>query len=382
MFIRPKKPQQEENVRHTLDDLGYEFERDSGYLVSKRTGERYTYDQPGSDKRRCKEVYNSLIYPASREVYKILTSNELRMQGIAVPDAIQPHSMIYATVGALSKKHLVVLITGYGNFGAAWGWNVLVRCGLKKGSMIEYISSCVERGFGVLVLNPNENIVAPDGTAETFNSYMGRSMPISGSETPNEHVGYVWRTVIRDSAAQSVVFVSHGSAGITVVDLLKYDYARFTRKVAGAAFIDSTHSTFMLGSGAVSWLGQAARDWETARAADSATPAESSERLGCLAVQVVNDSDYRELTPSLCMDELLDYVDSRFRQGPVSGIAEMQPNELPYGAAASAVEAGAGLSSSSDDDVADNSNVLDNVAFIQNTYNSKAANEGGYVGWD
>ncbi|KAJ1795116.1 hypothetical protein LPJ59_004403 [Coemansia sp. RSA 2399] len=379
MFIRPKKPQQELHVRHTLDELGYEFDVESGALVSKSTGEKYTYDQPSADKMRCKETYESLIHSASREVYKIITGDDLRMQPIAVPDVTQPHCNIYATPGALSKKHLVVLITGHGNFGAVWGWNILVKCGLKAGSVIEYIRNCVERGFGVLLLNPNENIVAPDGCAETFNSYIGRSIPISGSETPNEHVGHVWRTIIRDCDAQSVAFVSHSSAGTTVVDLLRYDFARFTNKVACAAFIDSTHSTFMLKSGTVSWLRQAAKQWETTSASQLAD-AEVSDRVGCSVAQVANDSDFRELTPSLCMDELLDYMDSRFKHGPVSGIPEMQPNESLYGNATA--DPDAFDSSSSDSDLNDNLNGLDDVQFVQNTYNPKAANEDGYVGWD
>ncbi|KAJ1665869.1 hypothetical protein IW140_002950 [Coemansia sp. RSA 1813] len=381
MFIRPKRPQQEPHIRHTLDELGYEFNMDSGHLVNKSTGEKYTYNQPGGDKNHRKEVYELLIHSASREVYNIITGDSLQMHPIAVPDPAQPHCNIYVTRGALSKKHLVVLIVGHGNFGAVWGWNILVKCGLKTGSVISYIRGCIEHGFGVMLLNPNENIVTPDGCSETFNSYMGRSIPISGSETPNEHVGYVWRNIIRDSDAKSVAFVSHGSAGTTVVDLLKYDFTRFTNKVACAAFIDSTHSTFLLKSGTVAWLRQAAKQWETSNA-DSTDSANTtlSDRLGCLVVRIANDSDFRELTPSLCMGELLNYIDSSFKRGPICNIPEMQANESLSGGAMA--EPSAFDSSSSDSDLDDKRNLNDlGVNFIQNTYNTTPADKAGYVGW-
>ncbi|KAJ2519935.1 hypothetical protein H4217_002369 [Coemansia sp. RSA 1939] len=382
MFIRPKKPEQEPHVRHTLAELGYEFDLDSGDLVSKTTGEVYTYNQPGKDKKRCKEVYESLVQAASREVYNIITANGsgLGMQPIAVPDANQPHCTIYATRGALSKKHLVVLVTGHGNFAAVWGWNVLVKCGLNKGSVVEYIRECEKRGFGVVLLNPNENIVAPDGVSETFNSYSGRSIPIRGSETPNEHVGYVWSHIIRDSEAQSVAFVLHGSAGTAGVDLLKYDFARFTAKVVCIAFVDSIHSTFMLTSGAITWLGRCAKQWEPTTstatttgdvggAGSSGTAVVFSDRLGCAVVEVANDSEFRELTTALCMDELLDYVESSFRRGPLTGIPESRPEDDNNGL-------------DHDHDLGSGAHGLDDVQFINNTYKIKPSGKDGYVGWE
>ncbi|KAJ2832012.1 hypothetical protein GGI24_001382, partial [Coemansia furcata] len=191
MFIRPRKPEPEPHIRHTLSELGYEFDLTNGKLRNTSTGEPYKYSVFGSDKKKNADLYHSLLAPASRDVYRVLVESDLGMEPIAVPDARQPHCNIYVTPDGLSKKHLVVIITGHGVCGGVWAWNVLVKEGLRAGSVVEYVRGCVRRGYGVLVLNPNENIVAPDGFPETFNTYAGHSTPIHGSETPDEHVGYV-----------------------------------------------------------------------------------------------------------------------------------------------------------------------------------------------
>ncbi|KAJ2795563.1 ribose-5-phosphate isomerase rki1, partial [Coemansia furcata] len=179
------------------DELGYEFDLTNGKLRNTSTGEPYKYSVFGSDKKKNADLYHSLLAPASRDVYRVLVESDLGMEPIAVPDARQPHCNIYVTPDGLSKKHLVVIITGHGVCGGVWAWNVLVKEGLRAGSVVEYVRGCVRRGYGVLVLNPNENIVAPDGFPETFNTYAGHSTPIHGSETPDEHVGYVWSRIIR-----------------------------------------------------------------------------------------------------------------------------------------------------------------------------------------
>ncbi|KAJ2345378.1 hypothetical protein GGF43_005235, partial [Coemansia sp. RSA 2618] len=219
MFIRPKKPVPEPHVRHTLAELGYQFDPEDGQLRSISTGETYRFDNESVSKKQNIELYQSLVHPASRAVLDILTDT-LHMEPIAVPDANQPHCHVYATPGALSKEQLVVLIVGHGTVAGVWAWNVLVKDGLHHGTVIDYVRSCDERNLGVLVLNPNMNIVAPDGVAESYNTYLGRATEISGSETADEHVGYVWSHMLRDSRATSIAFITYNTAGSSVIELL------------------------------------------------------------------------------------------------------------------------------------------------------------------
>ncbi|KAJ2768334.1 hypothetical protein IWQ56_002974, partial [Coemansia nantahalensis] len=111
MFIRPKAPVPEPYTRHTLLDLGYRIDPDDGKVRSIATGDLYN---EGVDGKRAKELYQALVHPAEREVYRVMTEGELRMEPIAVPDRGQPHTYIYATPGALAKDRLVVLVVGHG----------------------------------------------------------------------------------------------------------------------------------------------------------------------------------------------------------------------------------------------------------------------------
>ncbi|KAJ2636246.1 hypothetical protein GGF40_003117 [Coemansia sp. RSA 1286] len=325
MFMRPKKPEPEVLARKTLGDLGFEFDKSKeGVLRHKESGKKYEYDFFGKEKKHNSEFYQQISNASSREVANILV-DDLNMEPIAVPDKNQPHCNIYASPGALKSKNLVVMVGGNVNFCGVWAWNALVKHGLRKGTMVEYIRECTKRGYGVMVLNPYENISASDGVTETFNSYSGHSVDINGSETADEHVGYVWSRIIRGSGVEKVAFVAYNTGGIAVANVLKYDYTRFTKKVAGVAFIDSTHSDFQLGSGPVAWIQAAANHWVTSH--ESRGLRVESGRTGCLTMSAGNHTDCRELTPSLCMDLVLEFIDKCFVCGMVVDIPETMPNE-------------------------------------------------------
>ncbi|KAJ1720607.1 hypothetical protein LPJ61_006138, partial [Coemansia biformis] len=135
MFIRPKKPAPEPYVRSTLADLGYRIDPEDGKVRSIATGDMY---DSGADKRRAAELYQSLAHPASREVYQIMVEGDLRMEPVAVPSSDQPHTSIYATPGALAKDKLVVIVVGHGTCGGVWASNVLLKSGIREGSVIDY----------------------------------------------------------------------------------------------------------------------------------------------------------------------------------------------------------------------------------------------------
>ncbi|KAJ1643279.1 hypothetical protein LPJ64_004938 [Coemansia asiatica] len=321
MFMRPKKPTPEAPVRKTLGDLGFEFDSSKeGVLREKDTGKKYEYDFFGKGKKQNGDFYQLISNVSSREVADILVNSDLLMEPIAIPDKKQPHCNIYASPGALNSDNLVAIIGGGVNFCGVWASNVLVKHGLRKGTMIEYIRESIKRGNGVLVLNPYENICAPDGKSETFNSYSGHSVDIAGSETADEHVGYVWSRIIRDSNAKKVAFVAYSTGGIAVTNLLRYDYIRFTEKVACVAFIDSMHSSFQLASGSLDWLQAAANQWVTSHEPRGSRV--DSGRSGCLTMSAGNTTDCRELTPSLCMRLVLEYIDKCFACEIVAGIPE------------------------------------------------------------
>lgn len=323
MFIRPKKPAPVSFARQSLNDLGFRFSDGDGELVSA-DGRPYEYDFYGADKRRENaQLYSSLIPAASRQIYQMM-QDQLDMEAIPVPDASQPHTYVYATRGALAScRQLAILVTGHANYGGVWAWNVLLKQGgARPGSLLEYIGRLQGQGIAVVVLNPNENIQAPDGQPDTYQGYGGaKATPIQGSETPEEHVGWAWSNLICRSRARSLCWVAYNTAGMAVVDVLRFDMRRMVERTAGIGFIDSTHSLFQLPGGAKEWLKRTCRQWETSDRPAGAELPDSGQRAGCLCVSAGNNAAAcRELTPWMCLDQVVDWVKETLEAGPVTDI--------------------------------------------------------------
>ncbi|KAJ2303004.1 hypothetical protein H4R23_005601 [Coemansia sp. Cherry 401B] len=369
MFVRPKKPVPEPHVRHSLADLGYHIDPEDGLIRSTRTNQPYAFSE--ADKRHATELYYQLVHPASRALLALLTDT-LHMDAIPIPSSTQPHCFVYATPRALSSQQLAVLIVGHGTFAGVWAWNTLLKHGVHQGSMVDYIRALEQRGIGVLVLNPNMNVVAPDGVAESHSSFTGRGTEIRGSETADEHVGFVWSQLLRDnSAVHRIAFVAYNTAGNAVVDLLRYDYTRFVEKAAGVAFIESTHSLFDLGRGSLVWLAGAAQNWQTQMGQDAGDTS-TADRLGCPVIAVENTTESREMTPALCREGIVEYLAACLERGPLPNAADFGPGQDQGENLAQAMDE---LSDSDNDGGIDS---LDSVEAVQGSH----VREDGYIGWD
>lgn len=85
---------------------------------------------------------------------------------------------------------------------------------------------CFDRGWGVVILNPNDN------------QQNGQS--IRGSETSQAHVVYVFDHIIERLTAERVAVVAHSFGGVALVELLSHRPNCLT-KLRVAALTDSVH---------------------------------------------------------------------------------------------------------------------------------------------
>ncbi|MGH0160293.1 UNVERIFIED_CONTAM: hypothetical protein FKN15_042336 [Acipenser sinensis] len=115
---------------------------------------------------------------------------------------------------------------------------------------------CVSEGYGVIVLNPNENYIevektkkqtepSPDSSDEPaekrerkdeketkkrrdfYEKYRKpqqeretEQIPIRENSSPEEHVVYVWDNFISKSSAKNIFFVAHSYGGLSFVELV------------------------------------------------------------------------------------------------------------------------------------------------------------------
>lgn len=74
------------------------------------------------------------------------------------------------------------------------------------GTQLGYIRRAMALGYGVIVLNPNDN--------------KRNGVPVRGSETPEKHVLHIWDCVVTRAAAKHIAVVAHSYGGVLTMHLL------------------------------------------------------------------------------------------------------------------------------------------------------------------
>ncbi|NWU93365.1 F172A protein, partial [Upupa epops] len=139
-----------------------------------------------------------------------------------------------------------------------------------------------QEGYGVIVLNPNENYIEVEKTKDQvqlssdssdepaekrerkekiqketkkrrdfYEKYRNpqkeketMQMYIRDNGSPEEHAIYVWDHFISQSAAENVFFVAHSYGGLAFVELMIQREAEVKNKVTAVALTDSVHNVW------------------------------------------------------------------------------------------------------------------------------------------
>ncbi|CAK4081060.1 unnamed protein product [Aphanomyces euteiches] len=194
----------EEDPEVDFPDPEYVINRVSGFLCDRVTGARIMKT----------EILNSEVMLSNVISY---VHSRMRLEL-----GFLEHSIPYAGAPAMcqffasknfnaAKKLLVFVCSSRGATSGIWSRSLLLRSGVNVGSMLPYFQKAIDKGYGVVVLNPNANtVLQPDNT----------KMPIPGSSTPEEHVHHVWENYIYPSAAHQIHFLAYGYGGVLVTNLL------------------------------------------------------------------------------------------------------------------------------------------------------------------
>ncbi|XP_023674049.2 cotranscriptional regulator ARB2A homolog isoform X6 [Paramormyrops kingsleyae] len=243
----------------TLEEFEYAF-NDQGQLRHIKTGEPFVFNYREDLHRWNQKRYEALGEIITQHVYELLEKKCNMTKEILPVDASEdePKSFIYLSKDALNNPDkLLVLIQGRGVVRAGqWARRLIINEDIDSGSQIPFISRAAEEGYGVMVLNPNENYlevekpekpaaeVSPDGPDEPaekrerkeekegkkkrdfYEKYrkpqkekQTDQIPIRKNSTPEEHVLYVWDNFISKSAAKNVFFIAHSYGGLSFVEL-------------------------------------------------------------------------------------------------------------------------------------------------------------------
>uniref|UniRef100_A0A8C5UMQ9 Arb2 domain-containing protein n=1 Tax=Malurus cyaneus samueli TaxID=2593467 RepID=A0A8C5UMQ9_9PASS len=236
---------------------------------------------------------------------------ECHLKKVTLPvDAIEsePKSFIFMSEDALiNPDKLLVLIHGNGVVRAGqWARRLIINEDLDSGTQIPYIKraievtlnlpfhfffcllhvcmclSCKTEGYGVIVLNPNENYIEVEKTKaqiqlssdisdepaekrerkdkvqkeikkrrDFYEKYRNpqkeketMQIYIRDNGSPEEHAIYVWDHFISQSAAENVFFVAHSYGGLAFVELMIQREAEVKNRVTAVALTDSVHNVW------------------------------------------------------------------------------------------------------------------------------------------
>jgi len=185
----------------TLRSLGYEY-RD-GKLLQVGSDQGFQFkDQDHYDK-----LANAVLEYVGTQLVE-----QGNLEALPLPlsaSASEPTCPIYVSHDVSSYKKLLLIIQGSGRVRVGvWGCALCINKDLDQGTMLPQLREAAKLGYGVIVLNPNENAV-------------GRT-PLRGSETAEDHVSYVWEHIVtaRCAAAETVDVLAHSNGGRALLSFL------------------------------------------------------------------------------------------------------------------------------------------------------------------
>ncbi|XP_060546597.1 cotranscriptional regulator FAM172A isoform X2 [Pantherophis guttatus] len=269
----------------TLEGFEYTF-NEKGQLRHIKTGEPFVFNYREDLHRWNQKRYEALGEIITKYVYELL-EEECHLKKVYVPvdaEETEPRSFIFMSEDALiNPDKLMILIQGSGVVRAGqWARRLIINEDLDSGTQIPYIKRAIEEGYGVIVLNPNENYIevekikaqqqpSPDSSDEPAEKkerkdkipkdtkkrrdfYEKYRNPQKEKETtqvyirengsPEEHAIYVWDHFISQSLAENVFVVAHSYGGLAFVELMIQREIEVKNKVTAVALTDSVHNVW------------------------------------------------------------------------------------------------------------------------------------------
>uniref|UniRef100_W5KK92 ARB2 cotranscriptional regulator A n=1 Tax=Astyanax mexicanus TaxID=7994 RepID=W5KK92_ASTMX len=263
----------------TLEEFEYAF-NEHGQLRHTRTGEPFVFNYK-EDLHR----WNQKRYEALGEViFTCAGFLTAAFCSLLIVDAEEdePKSFFYLSEDALTNPDkLLVLIQGGGVVRAGqWARRLIINEDLDSGTQIPFINRAMKEGYGVMVLNPNENFVEVEKAPEAEQSGADSSdepaekrerreeregkkkkefyekyrnpqkereterIPIRENSTPEDHTLHVWDHFIFKSQAKKVFVVAHSYGGLSFVELMIQREDEVKSRVTAVAMTDSVHNVW------------------------------------------------------------------------------------------------------------------------------------------
>ena len=150
--------------------------------------------------------------------------------------AEKPTVTTYVSPDLHEKETILFLIMGKGESRApAWVSWVCAHVGMRIGSMLPYVEKAMERGWGVVILNPNENSVITKVDADADVNHSNHSAQEQAGPAPPDLIAGIAEFGFSDIAAHRAAI---GAKTIDLEDCGNWIFARMGMNNANSLFND------------------------------------------------------------------------------------------------------------------------------------------------
>ncbi|KAF6036826.1 hypothetical protein EB796_004864 [Bugula neritina] len=280
-----KKLPNMEPVDKLADEFGLSF-NDDGELVEE-TGEKYQFQKFPGEANKNQQRYDQVGRLSLNIVQQVM---EVELKKVYFHKD-KRGTYIFVSEGYEKRSELLVLMQGSGVVRAGqWSRRLLLNDSIDKGTQLPYIRKGLANGWGIIVMNPNDNY------------------PLEGCRDANEHARYVWKHFIEGQLnIKKIAIVAHSAGGGIVSHLLQAYTQDFHRRVLAIAFTEATYSK--VPSSSQKYVESVTRNW----VANGKLLGDTVSTAGILAVSA--GTTVHEETSHNAIDDVFRYIWLKFAQG-------------------------------------------------------------------
>ncbi|KAJ3142891.1 hypothetical protein HDU90_002763 [Geranomyces variabilis] len=166
-----------------------------------------------------------------------------------------------------SDGPLLLLIPGVNVSIGQWARSIIINDNINDGAIYSYLTEAKDRGYEVIVLNPNENgkgrkpirgeIISDESSSGSLSGLIISKQKILVHSSMRNTFG---KTLF---VAKNISIVAHSYGGVSTLHLLKRFDREFRDRVKGIALTDAVHNASGLDKEQRAWLKGVAVNWIT-----------------------------------------------------------------------------------------------------------------------
>lgn len=244
MEFPPEKPSERLlKAKSALKDKGYAFSSSKKMCQLTLDGaiqedSKFVFEVKKDDREFNQKNYEELGDIITEFVYGLLESTPMCLKRKEIPpagpktDQSTTRSFVYVSENFTESTKLCVIIHGSGVVRAGqWARRLIMNEDLVVGTAIPEILMAMEKGYGILVMNTNDNTRVE----------AGKKVAIKGCQDAIASALTTWETLVSNSKHSNIIIIGHSFGGAVCMKLAKTFQKDFDQRVVLTLLTDSAH---------------------------------------------------------------------------------------------------------------------------------------------